>query len=589
MNFANILKKAEKEYKLFKDDKDLNEQNKNFKKLTDFELLRELGEGGFGKVFKVRSLIDNKVYAIKGIFKDPKKNKYHYREISMLTKLKHPYIVNYYDYFEDEKYVYLIIEYMENGSLLDFINSYRENKIPNEIVWRLFLQAISGLEYIHLNGAMHRDIKPANLLIDNTLKLKISDFGISKFFQSDDKEIKTSFYSGNYEAPEVITGIYNEKIDIYSMGLVIKDLNQYILRKDDKLIKLFNKMVKKEPKERPSAKEILDLVKKEYYEKYLKISSVDSLIRCLFTFNSMTSYFLNLNSFNIIIPVSKNYKNCLEAFTDPDLNIWTKAIKDMRLTLENLYPLLEQFQEICPIVLFACLFDGLHNELNNKKIINEADNKFMINTGICTETNKLATKINFLNSFLVKFNSYISEKFMGLMKIIRICKECELKTYEFKSYCMFTIDLMKINLLSGYEKKKVKIEECFGYLKKEEALTNYMCKSCANNTIHFEYKFVYSAPYFLILNIKNDSNNKVELYINEELDIKEHIEFINLPSYFKLTGILKKDKEENIYFSNINIENKWFLCKNKSIKEINFKNIKETGEEIIMLFYQSIK
>ena len=157
---------------------------------------------------------------------------------------------------------------------------------------------------------------------------------------------------------------------------------------------------------------------------------------------------------------------------------------------------------------------------------------------------------------------------MGLYKEIRICKECELKTYNFKSYFYITFDLPKMFYENKDRNKQINLEECF--------FTSHSC-----------YNFVYSSPLLLIINIKNDCENKVELYLNEILDLKEHVEFKNLPTKFKLKGIIKKKHEK--YLSNINIENIWFICENKNIEKINFKNTKETNENIMMLFYQSIK
>lgn len=580
MNFSNILIKKEK---------NIEKSHKKIKNESDFVKIKELGSGGFGKVFKIRSLLDNNIYAMKQIFKNKNLPKYNYREINMFKRLKDQNVIKYYEYFEDENNVNLIIEYMENGSLDEFYYKHLKEfkiKLPDEIIWRHILQAISGLAYIHSKNIMHRDIKPKNLLIDDNLKLKIGDFGISAIFDDFDNKNKTIIQIGDYTAPEVKSKIYDEKIDIYSMGQVFNELNNYISKKNDVLSNIIIRMINNNPKERPSSKDVYEIIIKEFYEKYLKVSSIDSLIRCLYTFNPMTSFFLNSKNFNIIKEITKSYINCLKAFTDPNINSWTKAMKDLRFELEKENPLLEQYQEIDPIIFYAFLFEGLHTELNNKNIEKNKENQHIIDIGIFTQNDKVETKLNFLNNFVIKLNSYISNNFMGLIKIIRICKECQFKTYEFKSYFMFTMDL--INISEGNNKKKITLEECFNYLKNKESLTNCMCRNCIKITKHSVNKFIYSAPFFLVINIKNDSQNKIELYLNESLDIKEHVEILNLPTKFKLTGILKKDKKEEIYFSNINIEKNWYYCKDKKLKEINFKNIKETNEEIIMLFFQSV-
>ena len=113
-----------------------------------------------------------------------------------------------------------------------------------------------------------------------------------------------------------------------------------------------------------------------------------------------------------------------------------------------------------------------------------------------------------------------------------------------------------------------------------------MCNNCFKINPHSQNKFYYSGPVLLVVNIKNDFKNKISLYLNETLDIKEHIEFQDLPTKFALKGILKQ--KEGKYFSNININKNWFFCENKNIKKINFEATKNTNENIIMLFYQSL-
>ena len=175
---------------------------------------------------------------------------------------------------------------------------------------------------------------------------------------------------------------------------------------------------------------------------------------------------------------------------------------------------------------------------------------------------------------------------MGLIKEIRICKNCYLKTYKFHSYFFITFDLEKIASKINNSEEKVNLEQCFDYQKKEEVLKDFMCNNCFKINPHSQNKFYYSGPVLLVVNIKNDFKNKISLYLNETLDIKEHIEFQDLPTKFALKGILKQ--KEGKYFSNINIDKNWFCCENKNIKKINFKQTKNTNENIIMLFYQSL-
>lgn len=596
MNVFDEIKNEEGDQSLlFIEENNLNLNDTKIN-LSDFNILTKLGKGGFGSVAKVRCKLDNKIYALKIIEKQNDNKKYNYREIQMFQKLKHPNIIKYYGCFEDDNNIYLIIEYMENGSLTKFIGGKSRikynAKIPNELVWNLFLQSISGLVYIHSQKIIHRDIKPDNLLIDNNMKLKITDFGISKTFEKDKNNFNTVLgVQNHYSAPEThqdnpntYSKYYNEKVDIYSLGKTFQEFYDIMEKPDDKkFYNLFTSMMKIEPNERPSAKEVYEQVIKIYNEKNLKNTCMDSLIRCFYSLSPMTSYFLKLSNANNKNIIKTDFKNCLEAFTDKDINKWFIAVEQLRHSLEKQNPCLETKNEIEPFILFSFLFKELNNELNKSIINNETKNRHIINNELVTKNNKEETKLNFINNFLLKQNSYITNNFMGLIKEIRLCESCQLKTYKFKSYFSITFDLLKMHVNNG----QINLEDCFAYEKQEQHSKNLMCSNCIKINSHIIHKYYYSSPLLLIIHIKNDSLNKASLYINEIIDLEEHFEFENLPRLFALKGILKN--KEGKYISNININNTWFLCEGKKIKKIEFKSTKENNENIIMLFYQSIK
>ena len=103
-------------------------------------------------------------------------------EISILQQLDHPNVLKLYEYFEDDKYVYLVTELCKGGELFDRITE--EEFFPEEKAARVFLQILKPINYCHQNGIAHRDIKPENFIFetkDEDSDLKIIDFGLSKF------------------------------------------------------------------------------------------------------------------------------------------------------------------------------------------------------------------------------------------------------------------------------------------------------------------------------------------------------------------------------------------------------------------------
>lgn len=156
-----------------------------------------------------------------------------------MMKLDHPNILRLIDYFEDPKYVYLVLELCTGGELFDRII---QNKFYNEEDARMiFRQIMSALQYCHSNGVVHRDLKPENFIMispKDPFTLKIIDFGLSRTFNndrvlrempSDDGNrrrktravLKTKAGTPFYIAPEVLTGNYSEKCDVWSVGVIL--------------------------------------------------------------------------------------------------------------------------------------------------------------------------------------------------------------------------------------------------------------------------------------------------------------------------------------------------------------------------------
>jgi calcium-dependent protein kinase len=164
---------------------DIQRNIKDFYELTN----TELGKGSYGRVQLSKLKGTNIKRAIKIIEKSKVSNVERFRlEVEIMMKLDHPNILRLIDYFEDPKYVYLVLELCTGGELFDRIIA---NKFFNEEDARMiFRQIMSALNYCHLNGVAHRDLKPENFIMispKDPFTLKIIDFGLSRTFNTNDR------------------------------------------------------------------------------------------------------------------------------------------------------------------------------------------------------------------------------------------------------------------------------------------------------------------------------------------------------------------------------------------------------------------
>ena len=149
--------------------------------------------------------------------------------------LNHPHIVHLEDYFEDDEFIYIIMEYLSGGDLLEFVGE-KENLLTEKISAKIIKEIARGIKYMNLFGLIHRDLKPENIVFakkNDITSLKIIDFGLTKTLGNDEKA-KEAIGTITYLAPEVFTHKpYNHKVDIWSIGIILYFLLSGCLPFDD--------------------------------------------------------------------------------------------------------------------------------------------------------------------------------------------------------------------------------------------------------------------------------------------------------------------------------------------------------------------
>ena len=272
--------------------------------ISDFECLKELGIGSFGKVYLVYHKVTKAKYALKTIDKLDEVNyeekSYFAREIEIMYKLNHPNICKLYSHFEDNNYCYFLLQYIPKGSAYDIIPKNGKKQKNVKLVASVMKDLISAIYYLHnMNPPIiHRDIKPENILLDENSKAYLTDFGWSNYIRNN-RSRSTICGTPLYLPPEMVTESgHNEKADIWCIGVLLFELmtgkvpfdgNDYTTVKcnimklniswpsdiDPEVKDLISKILKKNPNDRLSIEKILS---HSFFTKYFP-NAVKELIK----------------------------------------------------------------------------------------------------------------------------------------------------------------------------------------------------------------------------------------------------------------------------------------------------------------------
>ena len=610
-------------------------------KPEDFEILQVLGKGSFGIVAKVRSVINNKIYAMKQT--DLSKLEEEERsccenETEILKKMNHKYVTKYYKSFEKNDKLYIITEFVNNGDLQEFIKIHKSNKMPikEDEIWSLAMQCAECLKYLNTINIIHRDIKPANIFLTEEKTIRFGDFGVStlikkkndayisqatKIFDSARGLNQTVAGTPLYMCPEMISQQnYGPRADIYSMGCVLYELCYFCLpyapipqigengypvmqlvkipkstknKYSKELENVLSKMLEMKPENRINAEQFYELVRKEYIKKCVQNSSIEAVVRCLSAYKNLSFKYLQ-QLCNVIknnksqFFISFDFLSCLENIRDNrELNLFLHELREKCIGNRKI----GNDKEIDINLVLNFILEKLHQEFsrnNGQDIIPT----FGLQIEDNTDTNKNNCFQKYQNYKNEYFKSCISELFLGDLKTKRICvnKQCRLGVYSVR---MFIFLQFNLNLCLNNSNK---IDQWFQLQNNQcvELSANQCvyCQNCKKTQPHHEFKQFFNTPKNLIISIYRGDNceNKSPVSFGLNMSIGNFIENKNSPQNYKLVGIVKRydgtEKENYIGLYLDSFTNCWKEC-NKNVVIDCPSPLNHTVGYVMMLFYTS--
>ncbi|XP_026646557.2 serine/threonine-protein kinase Nek3 isoform X1 [Zonotrichia albicollis] len=195
--------------------------------MEGYNVLEVLGEGSFGRALLVHHTINDQKYVMKEIRLPMSSSgvENSRKEAVLLAKMKHPNIVAFRESFEADGHLYIVMEYGDDGDLMQKIKHQGGNLFPEDMILHWFVQMCLAVKHIHDKRVLHRDIKSKNVFLTQSGKVKLGDFGSARLLAHPMSYACTYVGTPYYVPPEIWESLpYNNKSDIWSLGCILYEL-----------------------------------------------------------------------------------------------------------------------------------------------------------------------------------------------------------------------------------------------------------------------------------------------------------------------------------------------------------------------------
>ena len=604
-----IVKDSEGNNHIIFDESSLYDDSKMGDNLTDFEVLQILNENNNNSLFvsKVRSINNHKIYAMKSISLQKLGNDLD-KCIELITKLQqlnNPHIIKYYKQFKDNENLYLIMEYMNNSDINGFIKAHQvlDKNIKEEEIWNILLQCLSAIEYLHQQNLGKNGINLTNIFMNNEQNAKIGVFNDIKTDNNFGKDINLLgryFYIMCYaQTPELKKYEVMKVIPLNEVNYNIRNNNQY----SKELMEIIYNMID----QKFDSTTFYNTVKNKYVKKYARNSSIEAVLRCLYSYPVMNKLMLKdaeetrKNKENKYI--NYWYLEAISALSGQKEQNLTECIEEFRRAIASENSKLDGSREIDPLYLLAFLLEKMHKELNKvdeRKAVPTQGDSYVINSVFNGEeedrSNKEQMLHKFVNFFSVNVNSIISNLFFGFLKTKRNCQTCKTGNYSFSNFCFAAFDLSENkNQLFDLIKDGFKYQHNHSKELLPDKPDKVYCEKCLTYQSHLEFNRYYLMNYQLVISFIRGNNfqNNTKVNFNEQLDLSDFVdEKTAISCKYYLVGAINRfvseGKEEFIYWArDPNKINLWHS--NRGVFESQQAPINEiqSSGQVVILFYNN--